>query len=88
MSGLFLFPLTAEDSKISKKIRQTHTDVYGRNDMQGSQIERLKKDSKELKHYIKKVEKKGNETLAYKLQRKYNYLTSRIIDIEEAMQNC
>jgi uncharacterized membrane protein (DUF106 family) len=56
--------------------------------MQGSQIERLKKDSKELKHYIKKVEKKGNETLAYKLQRKYNYLTSRIIDIEEAMQNC
>lgn len=56
--------------------------------MQGSQIERLKKDSNKLKHYIKKLEKKGNDTLAYKLQRKYNYLASRIVDIEETMQNC
>lgn len=51
--------------------------------MYGSQIERLKRDSKELKHYIQKVEKSGNDQLAYKLQKKHEYLTSRIEDIKE-----
>jgi hypothetical protein len=56
--------------------------------MYGSQIERLKKDSRELKHYIRRIEKEGNELLAYKLQKKYQYLNSRITDIEEAFQTC
>jgi len=51
--------------------------------MYGSQIERLKKDSKELKHYIQKIEKTGNSQLAYKLQKKQEYLMSRIEDIKE-----
>lgn len=55
--------------------------------MYGSQIERLKKDSRELKHYIKRIEKEGNDLLVFKLQKKYNYLNSRISDIEEALQN-
>jgi hypothetical protein len=36
--------------------------------MYGSQIERLKRDSKELKHYIQKIERTGNSQLVYKLQ--------------------
>ena len=51
--------------------------------MYGSQIERLKKDSKELKHYIQKIEKTGNSDLVYKLQKKQDYLNSRIEDIRE-----
>jgi ribosomal protein S6 len=53
--------------------------------MYGSQIERLKKDSKELKHYIQKIEKTGNSQLAYKLQKKHEYLNSRIEDIKEEL---
>ena len=49
----------------------------------GSQIERLKKDSKELKHYMCRVKKEGNDVLLFKLSRKYEYLNSRINDIEE-----
>ena len=53
--------------------------------MYGSQIERLKRDSKELKHYIQRIEKTGNAQLAYKLQKKHEYLTSRIEDIKEEL---
>lgn len=49
----------------------------------GPQIERLKKDSNELKHYIKRLEKEGNELLAFKLQKKQQYLCSRIEDMYE-----
>ena len=55
--------------------------------MYGSQIERLKKDSKELKHYIQKVERTGNTQLVYKLQKKHQYLASRIEDIKEEIIN-
>jgi hypothetical protein len=47
------------------------------------QIERLKRDSKELKHYMFRLEKEGNKHLAYKVKAKLEYLTSRIYDIEE-----
>jgi cysteine synthase len=56
--------------------------------MYGSNIERLKRDSKEIKHYIKKVEKDGNTTLAYKLRQKYEYLNSYIHEIEEEEEIC
>ena len=49
--------------------------------MYKSQLERLKKDSRELRHYIKRIEKKGDSLLAFKLQRKHDYLSSRIDDI-------
>jgi uncharacterized membrane protein (DUF106 family) len=49
----------------------------------GSKIERLKRDQRELKHYMKRVEKEGNDQLVFKLRQKYEYLNSRIEDIEE-----
>ena len=51
--------------------------------LDGPQIERLKKDSNELKHYIKRLEKEGNDLLAFKLQKKQQYLSSRIEDMYE-----
>ena len=51
--------------------------------MYGSDIERLKRDSKEIKHYMKRLEKEGNTTLAYKLKRKHEYINSFIDEIEE-----
>ena len=75
-----------EDPKISSSKRQTkHAKRSQR--MYGSQIERLKKDSKELKHYIQKVERTGNTQLVYKLQKKHQYLASRIEDIKEEIIN-
>jgi hypothetical protein len=57
--------------------------------MYGSNIERLKRDSKEMKHYMKKIEKTGDSDLAYKLKQKYEYLNSKIdailIDEEETI---
>ena len=73
-----------EDPKISSKKRQTHHAKRSQR-MYGSQIERLKRDSKELKHYIQRIEKTGNAQLAYKLQKKHEYLTSRIEDIKEEL---
>lgn len=46
--------------------------------MYSTKLERLKKDSNELKNYMKRVEKEGNSDLAYKLRKKYEYLNSRI----------
>lgn len=50
--------------------------------MYGSDIERLKRDSKEIKHYMKRLEKEGKMTLAYKLKRKHEYLNSYINELE------
>ena len=46
-----------------------------------SKLERLKKDSNELKNYLKRVEKEGNSQLAYKLRKKYEYLNTRIEEL-------
>lgn len=51
----------------------------------GTKIERLKRDQRELKHYMKRVEKEGNQQLVFKLQKKYEYLNSRIEDIQEEL---
>lgn len=50
--------------------------------MRGSQIERLKRDSKELKHYMKRMEKRGDTNLVHKLKAKYEYLNSKISEVE------
>lgn len=82
-SAFFLFS-NMEDLKISNHRRQTQQAKRSQR-MYGSQIERLKRDSKELKHYIQKVEQTGNKHLAYKLQKKHEYLSSRIEDIREEL---
>lgn len=47
-----------------------------------TQIERLKRDKKEALHYCNKLLKKGNDVLAYKIQKKAEYLAQSIAEIE------
>jgi len=49
--------------------------------MSPTQIERLRKDSRELCHYEKHLEKKGKTMLMYKIKKKREYLESKIMDI-------
>lgn len=51
--------------------------------MHSPQIDRLKKDSKELRHYIHKLNKKGRDDLAYKLAKKQEYLDQHIHELEQ-----
>jgi hypothetical protein len=51
--------------------------------MYGSDIERLKRDSNEIRNHVKRVEKNGNMTLSYKLRRKYEYLNSYIEELSK-----
>lgn len=51
--------------------------------MYGAQIDRLKRDSREVKHHMKRLEKEGNLNLAFKLRQKYEFLENKINDIEE-----
>jgi hypothetical protein len=53
--------------------------------MYGSQIERLKRDSRELKHQIRRIELQGDNNLLFKLQKKHDYLNCRIEDIQEEL---
>lgn len=46
--------------------------------MVANQIERLKKDSRELGHYIHKLNKRGKAEAAYKLQKKQAFLDAAI----------
>lgn len=50
--------------------------------MHPAQLARLKKDSKELEHYVHKLNKKGKTELAYKILRKQNYLNQNILELE------
>tara|TARA_R110000782_G_scaffold21033_2_gene56736 strand:+ start:2143 stop:2307 length:165 start_codon:yes stop_codon:yes gene_type:complete len=47
------------------------------------QIERLKRDSKELKHFLFRLEKEGNTEHAHRMRAKLEYLNSKISDIED-----
>lgn len=49
--------------------------------MQTAQIERLKKDSRELGHYIHKLNKKGRKDTAYKMIRKQAFLDAAITQV-------
>ena len=46
-----------------------------------NQIERLKKDSRELGHYIHKLNKKGRKDAAFKLQKKQAFLDAAISQV-------
>lgn len=49
--------------------------------MVANQIERLKKDSRELGHYIHKLNKKGKSEAAYKMQKKQAFLDAAIAQV-------
>ena len=50
------------------------------------QLERLRKDSAELSHYIHKLNKKGKTQLAFKVERKREYLDTFISDLTNSTQ--
>lgn len=50
------------------------------------QIERLKKDSRELSHYIHKLEKRGKNDIAYKLARRQSFLDAAIEQVESRIR--
>jgi len=45
------------------------------------QFERLKKDSRELGHYIHKLNKKGKTEAAYRMQKKQAFLDAAIAQV-------
>lgn len=47
-----------------------------------NQLERLKKDSRELGHYIHKLQKKGRLDTAYKIAKKQSFLDAAIEQVE------
>ena len=51
------------------------------------QLERLRKDSAELSHYIHKLNKKGETKLAFKVERKREYLDTYISDLANSSQS-
>lgn len=79
--GPFLFLTTAEGGHAILTRRRKPTNR--KDHMYGPQIERLKRDEKELRHYIKRLEKEGNDNLAFKLQKKQAYLNTRIEEMYE-----
>jgi hypothetical protein len=46
-----------------------------------TQIERLKKDEKEAIYYQKRLMKKGKKVLAYKMQKKIEFIKQHIEDM-------
>jgi len=46
-----------------------------------TQIERLKKDSRDLGHYISKLNKKGRTEAAYKIAKKQAFLDAAISQV-------
>lgn len=54
--------------------------------MQAQQLGRLKNDAKQLEHYIHRLNKKGDKTLAYKMQKKHQFLNQHIADLQQTIQ--
>lgn len=50
--------------------------------MQCTQVERLKNDSRELDHYIYKLQKRGKQNLVVKLTKKRDFLNQTIKDLD------
>lgn len=55
--------------------------LLGESCMTPSQLERLKKDANETKHYIFRLEKQGKTKTASKIQKKYEYMTSSLCEL-------
>ena len=52
-----------------------------------AQLERLKKDSRELEIYARKLEKKGNFERMKKILRKQDFLNQRIAEVQYSTYN-
>lgn len=50
------------------------------------QLERLKRDSKELGYYIHKLKKRGNSNKAFNLAKKQDFLQNAILDVENRLR--
>jgi len=55
--------------------------------MISAQIERLRKDSRELGSYIKKLEKKGRSDLIHKVSKKQQFIDQHIEDVLTVVDN-
>lgn len=53
----------------------------------GPQVERLKRDSRELEYFIQRMEKKGDLERVYIIRKKLSYLYSKIDEMEETLIN-
>jgi len=52
-----------------------------------NQLERLRKDSVELSHYIHKLNKRGKTQLAFKVEKKREYLDTHISELANSVRN-
>lgn len=51
--------------------------------MPRSQVERLKRDSNELSHYIQRLKKEGNVSKVYTMIKKREFIERQLTDMEE-----
>ena len=51
--------------------------------MPHSQVERLKRDSNELSHYIQRLKKEGDQTKVFKMMKKREYIKQQLSTMEE-----
>ena len=50
-----------------------------------NQLERLRKDSAELQHYIHRLNRKGKTDIAHKVERKRDFLNSYISELQDSL---
>ena len=55
--------------------------------MHGPQVERLKKDSRELEYFMRKLQKSGNSKKAHVIQKKLEYLDNKIEELVKNVEN-
>ena len=51
-----------------------------------NQLERLRKDSRELGHYIHKLQKRGKSEIAYKIAKRQSFLDAAISQVESRVR--
>ena len=51
--------------------------------MPRSQVERLRRDSKELSHYIQKLKKEGNQQKVFSMIKKREFIERQLSSMEE-----
>jgi len=51
-----------------------------------NQLERLRKDSRELGHYIHKLQKRGNSNKAYQLSKKQLFFENAMLEVDSRVR--
>lgn len=54
--------------------------------VESNQLERLRRDSRELGHYIHKLQKRGKVDTAYKIAKKQSFLEAAISQVENQLR--